>query len=220
VADDLARSLRVRGADLLARVGAGPRQRADDVVATLVDAYAEEHRGYHDQRHLAEVLDHVDLLAADASHPDLVRLAAWFHDAVYAASTRPGADEEASAGLAESELGGLGLRPGEVREVARLVRLTVSHDPAEGDADGAVLCDADLAVLARDDAGYAQYVAGVRHEYAHVPDGDFRAGRAAVLRALVAQPRLFRTPTGRARWEAAARRNVSAELAELVPPTD
>ncbi len=105
-----------------------------------------------------------------------------------------------------------------MREVARLVRLTASHDPAAGDTDGAVLCDADLAVLARDEAGYAQYVAGVRREYGHVPDAAFRAGRAAVLRSLVAQPRLFRTPSGFARWESAARRNVADELAQIADP--
>ena len=32
--------------------------------------------------------------------------------------------------------------------MARLVRLTVTHDPADDDRDGQVLCDADLAILA------------------------------------------------------------------------
>ena len=35
----------------------------------------------------------------------------------------------------------------ETAEVARLVRLTASHDPAPGDARGAQLVDADLAIL-------------------------------------------------------------------------
>ncbi|MFI5099205.1 MAG: metal-dependent phosphohydrolase [Actinomycetes bacterium] len=216
--DELRQALLSRGADLLARVGAGQHQPSGPVVEKLLDAYAEPHRGYHDLRHLAEVLDHVDLLAAEAAHPDLVRLAAWFHDAVYTASTTAGADEEASAQLAETGLTGLGVAAEDVREVTRLVRLTATHDPAAGDGDGAVLCDADLAVLARDEAGYAHYVDGVRREYAHVPDAAFRAGRAAVLRSLVSQPRLFRTPTGFARCESAARRNVTDELARIADP--
>jgi predicted metal-dependent HD superfamily phosphohydrolase len=78
-----------------------------------------------------------------------------------------------------------------------------------------VLCDADLAVLAGDPARYAAYADAVREEYAHVPDDAFRAGRAAVLSGLLAQQPLFRTPSGQASWEAAARVNVAAELAAL-----
>ncbi|MGZ4429945.1 MAG: HD domain-containing protein [Nocardioidaceae bacterium] len=205
-ADLLARWLAVAG-----RVGAGALAAA--VGRRLVDAYASPARGYHDLRHLDEVLAHLDELADEATDPDAldtVRLAAWFHDAVY--DGRPG-DEERSAELAWALLGPLGVPEGRVAEVARLVLLTATHDPADDDADGAVLCDADLAVLARDAEGYAAYVAGVRREYAHVPDAVFRAGRAAVLRDLATRDPLFRTPTGRARWEQAARHNLAGELA-------
>jgi predicted metal-dependent HD superfamily phosphohydrolase len=193
---------------------------ADDAVAAtgaeLVAAYASPERAYHDVRHLTEVLDHVDELAADAEHPDSVLLAAWFHDAVYdTAPPTPDASEQASAALAAEALQQLGVPDDVVARVARLVRLTATHDPEPDDRDGAVLCDADLAVLARDPDAYADYVAAVRREYAHVPDDAFRAGRAAVLQALLDQPTLFRTDEGRARWEAAARRNVAAEIVHL-----
>jgi predicted metal-dependent HD superfamily phosphohydrolase len=210
--------------DLCERVGA--HGDCSGVGRSLVDAYAGPDRAYHDVRHLAEVLEHVDALAGAAAAADLVRLAAWFHDAVYdthvgaqpaAGSSEEGAEssEERSARLATERLLGLGLDEADVTEVARLVRLTATHDPELGDADGAVLCDADLAVLARDPAGYAGYVAAVRQEYAHVPDPLFRTGRAAILRALLDQPQLFRTPTAAARWEARARANVTAELTTL-----
>jgi predicted metal-dependent HD superfamily phosphohydrolase len=210
-------ALAPRGRALLLRAGAVP-EAVDRLVEELLTAYAQPTRGYHDLRHLAEVLDHVDALEAEAAHPDAVRLAAWFHDAVYTASGAPGADEEASATLAQQRLVEAGVGDPTVAEVVRLVRLTTSHRPEAGDRDGAVLCDADLAVLARDPSGYAAYVAGVRREYAHVPEPDFRRGRAAVLRDLAAAPTLFRTRTGRERWEDAARHNLEAELAELTRP--
>ena len=59
---------------------------ADDVRAAgsaLLDRYAEPHRRYHSTAHLAEVLDRIDELRGSAAFPDLVRLAAWFHDAIY-----------------------------------------------------------------------------------------------------------------------------------------
>ncbi|MEV7615811.1 hypothetical protein [Streptomyces sp. NPDC089799] len=182
----------------------------------LLAAWAEPQRRYHTTVHLAAVLAHVDVLAGHAADVHAVRLAAWFHDAVY----RPdrSENEERSAVLAERALSELGVDAERTAEVARLVRLTVTHHPAPGDTNGEVLCDADLAVLAGGPDAYAAYVAAVRDEYSFVPEDAFRAGRAAVLRQLLDLPRLFRTPYGTARWEAAARRNLAAELATLIEP--
>jgi len=172
-------------------------------------AYADPARGYHDLLHLTEVLTHVDeLMVPDDPQRDAVLLAAWFHDAVYDGR---GDDEERSAQLAADSLGDSPLG----REVARLVRLTATHRPADEDHAGQVLCDADLGILAADPARYAAYTAGVRREYAHVPDTEFAAGRATVLRALLAKPTLFHTDRARERWEARARANIEAELAVL-----
>ena len=176
---------------------------------TLEAAYADPGRGYHDRQHLFEVLTHVDeLMSPDDLAREPVLLAAWFHDAVYDGR---GDDEERSAQLALSSLGDSPLG----REVARLVRLTATHRPEDDDHAGQVLCDADLGILAAEPDRYASYTRGVRREYAHVPDADFAAGRAAVLRDLLAKPTLFHTDPARERWEARARANVEAELARL-----
>lgn len=187
-------------------VAPDPAPYADNLLAR----WAEPQRRYHTTDHLAAVLDRVDELAAHADDPDVVRLAAWFHDAVY----RPdrSENEERSAALAERALPELGLDADRTAEVARLVRLTVTHDPAEGDRNGEVLCDADLAVLAGAPDQYAAYAAAVREEYGFVPDDAFRAGRADVLRQLLALPHLFRTPVGHDKWERLARRNLATEL--------
>ncbi|SES10868.1 HD domain-containing protein [Actinokineospora terrae] len=174
---------------------------------SLLDRWSEPHRRYHDLAHLDAVLSGVDLLAEHADDPDLVRLAAWYHDAVYRG--RPD-DEEQSALLAEAELPAAGLDAAAVAEVGRLVRLTAGHRTSPGDRNGEVLCDADLAILASD--GYDAYVAAVREEYRHVPEDAFRVGRAAVLRNLLALPNLYRTPLARERWEAVARENLRLEL--------
>ncbi|WP_338672017.1 hypothetical protein V1460_03340 [Streptomyces sp. SCSIO 30461] len=181
----------------------------------LLRRWSEPQRRYHTVDHLAAVLGHVDTLAAYAENADLVRLAAWFHDAVY--DPERSMNEERSARLAEKALPEAGLARRDTEEVARLVRLTVSHAAEDGDRNGAVLCDADLAVLASAPEGYAAYAAAVREEYGFVPDEAFRVGRADVLRHLLALPRLFRTPHGEREWEAAARHNLATEL-ELLGP--
>lgn len=163
--------------------------------------------GYHDLLHLAEVLDRLDVLAAVGADFDrpTVELAAWFHDAVYAAAAD---DEERSARWAERAL-----PPAYATEVARLVRMTLHHRPDDSDADACALSDADLAILAAPRERYDAYRAGVRADFAHLSDGEFRAGRHAVLTALAAGAWLFRTPQARDLWEADARGNLARELA-------
>ncbi|MBO4272272.1 metal-dependent phosphohydrolase [Microbispora triticiradicis] len=183
------------------------------LAAELAARWAEPHRRYHTTAHLRAVLAAVEPLAAQAADADAVRLAAWFHDAVY--DGRPGRDEERSAQLAQSRLPACGLPPARVAEVARLVRLTAGHTYEPGDANAAVLCDADLAILGAPPETYEAYTRAVREEYRHVPDDGFRAGRAAVLRALLGKPRLYGTPVGRDLWEDRARENMTRELADL-----
>ncbi|MFF0748186.1 hypothetical protein [Streptomyces sp. NPDC004267] len=185
----------------------------------LLSRWNEPQRRYHTAEHLRAVLDRIDELAdqgGEGGELELVRLAAWFHDAVY----RPdrSENEERSAALAEKALTEAALTPHEVTEVARLVRLTTTHDPDPGDLNGETLCDADLAILASDPDTYRGYTSAVRDEYSFVPDDAFREGRAAVLRQLLALPRLFRTPYGAAVWEERARANMERELGELTGP--
>ena len=178
--------------------------------AALLAAYADPRRGYHDLRHLTEVLDRLDELSEAGVGFDAtaVGLAAWFHDGVY--DGQPGA-EERSAAWAERALADTP----HAAEVARLVRVTETHDPSEDDIAAQALCDADLAILASEPPRYDEYVAGVRRDYATVSDRDFAAGRATVLRDLAGRDRLFHTPYARERWEPAARVNLASELAGL-----
>lgn len=185
-------------------VGRWPLDDLLEVRDELLAAYASEGRSYHDTRHLAEVLDRLDELSCDDV---VVRLAAWFHDAVYDAVA---GDEERSAVWAERAL-----PPELAGEVARLVRVTAAHDPAPDDLAGQQLCDADLAILASPLERYEEYARDVRREYAAVPDPDFALGREAVLTDLLKGPRLFHTDLARSLWEEPARANVAAELARL-----
>ncbi|TQJ25420.1 putative metal-dependent HD superfamily phosphohydrolase [Micromonospora sp. A202] len=195
--------------------GAGSGLTSTGAGEQLLARWREPHRHYHTVAHLTAVLDVVDEHADLAGRPDVVRLAAWFHDAVYDPRAAGDANERDSAALAESVLAGLGVPAPTAAEVRRLVLLTAGHTVAPGDPDGALLCDADLAVLAAPPADYDRYAAAIRREYAHVPEPAFRAGRAAVLTGLLALPALFRLPPLAARWEEPARDNVRRELAAL-----
>jgi predicted metal-dependent HD superfamily phosphohydrolase len=179
--------------------------------AALVAAWSEPHRRYHDLAHLAAVLGLVGELEG-AADPDAVRLAAWYHDVVYDPTRQD--NEQISAGRARAGLRGL-VPEDRVTEVERLVLLTAGHDPQPGDANGQVLCDADLAVLAGPPEAYVAYASAVRQEYGHLSDEEFTTGRIAVLESLLALPALYRTPEAARQWEQTARANLTAELTLL-----
>ncbi|AQP48160.1 hypothetical protein BW730_12295 [Tessaracoccus aquimaris] len=173
----------------------------------LLGRWREPHRHYHDVRHLAACLAALDDLGA-TQRP--VRLAAWFHDAVYEGVH--GSDEERSAALAEERLAGL-LDAAEAAEVARLVRMTAEHRPT--DAPSKLLSDADLSVLGQSPGRYHVYLRDVRLDYAHLDDETWRSGRRTVVQALLAADPLFHTQQGSALWAEAASRNLADELAGL-----
>jgi predicted metal-dependent HD superfamily phosphohydrolase len=188
---------------------------SEEAGAALLARYREAHRHYHDVEHLDEVLAVFDQLADLAADPEAVELAGWYHDAVYDPTAPAGDSERRSAELAVVELTAANVSPGIVDEVDRLVLLTAGHDVAGDDRNGAVLADADLAILGADPDRYARYAADVRAEYAHVPDDAWVTGRTAVLRGFASRPRLYRTERAHARFDAAARRNVAWELDRL-----
>jgi len=189
---------------------------ADDIDAgfdDLVERYGERHRRYHTIEHVATVLRTTESLAGLAADLPAVRLAAWYHDIVY--DPEQSGNEARSAVLAAAHLTGLSVPAETVQETARLIELTATHQVERTDRNGAVLMDADLWILAVSPDRYDRYRAGVRAEYANIDDRAFDAGRAAVLRRMLARPHIYCTRDFRAEREPRARWNLERELAEL-----
>lgn len=187
-----------------------PPEVARDVFADLAARHAEPWRAYHALGHVRSVLNELEGLPG-GSAPE-VRLAAWFHDAVY--DPRRGDNEARSADLAGDVLGPW-LAPDLTARVRTLILATRTHEPG-GDEPAAALLDADLAVLGSEPDVYAAYAAAIRREYAWVPWAAFREGRARVLRSFLTREHIYATGPGRARLEARARVNLHAELGRLL----
>jgi predicted metal-dependent HD superfamily phosphohydrolase len=195
-------------AELLARWN-GTLPGQEEICRNLIMRYHEPHRHYHTTKHLLNMLTMIDQLADDHDL-FLVRLAAWYHDAVYAIPEGQVSNEEASARLALRQLSRVGLEQEDLNQIARLVRLTETHLPGPRDPEGELLCDADLAILASNPGDYADYVAAVRAEYANVPEEEFLAGRLSALIPFVDRE-IFRTAKGRQLTDA-ARTNLATEI--------
>jgi predicted metal-dependent HD superfamily phosphohydrolase len=196
-------------------VGPNPAMPLDHLLDGLLARHREPHRRYHTATHVMWVLRHVDQLAAEGVAPtaDLaaVRLAALCHDAVYDPCRSD--NEAVSAELATRLAEEIGWPSDRASAVHRLVLCTATHRP--GADDEALLVDADLAVLGAMPKDYSAYVQGVRAEYAHVSDTDWKVGRAAVLHQFLDEPTVFHTEPMRRERESRARANLVAELATL-----
>ena len=199
-------------------VGAGAA--ADRWLDSVLTRHREAHRRYHDVRHVRWVIRHATELATDrrAAVPEIdldsIVAAAFFHDVIYD-PTAPG-NEAASAALAATALAELGWPADRVARVAGMIRGTAHHRVDDTTpVDAAVLYAADLGVLAADPAGYSDYVRNVRHEYRHVGDADWAAGRAAVLRSFLDRDAIYAPMLDLDAWERRARAHLAAELGAL-----
>ena len=179
--------------------------------------YAQPVRAYHHFGHAQAVLQHCAEVAAGPGwqQPAEAQLAALYHDAVYL----PGrSDNEAmSAELAGRQisrwLAGAGIH---IPTVVRLIELTARHGallPAHVDHDQALFLDCDMAILAAPWPVFAAYDAGIASEFRGVvPGWLFAWRRRAFLKALLKRPRIYLSDWGHARWDGAARTNLSRRL--------
>jgi len=192
---------------------------------SLLARWNEPHRRYHAETHLEDVLLSLNQLEVRGERiAPMTLLAAWFHDAIYTGAVPTGdhghSDEQASAELAAHELRGIGLDTTLSTQVSELILAT---DPASQHVSQhaphheplAHLLDADVSIFGAGDERYLHYANDVRAEYAHVPDPEFREGRARILDAYLDRATIYLRPTARALWEDRARANVRREIARL-----
>ena len=175
----------------------------------LVAAYAAPGRHYHNLAHIEDSL--AALTRVENLSPrerEILSAAIWWHDVVYDATRAD--NEELSAQLAETHV-----RKDIADEVGRLIRLTKTHDVARDDRLGAILISIDLSILGAEPARYDAYAAAIRQEFIHVPETDYRAGRARVLGQFAARPVIFPDAAFAARYDRQARENLARELASL-----
>ena len=183
--------------------------------AAVRAAYESPGRHYHAWSHIEACLGEFAGFAWD--RPRAALLALLFHDAVYVAGR--GDNEERSAELAHAAMRQWTDADEAERQAVRGMILATAHHHANAGApaDTSRLLDIDLAVLGASRDEYDRYAAGVRAEWTPqvVSPAEFIVGRVRFLQGLLAQARIYSTPSMRSRREAAARDNVAREIAQL-----
>ena len=178
----------------------------------LAAAYAEAHRHYHNQQHIAECLAELDGARHLASNPEAVEMALWFHDAVY--DPRAGDNEERSAAVAKRCLAEAALPGAFADRVSQLVMATKSHEVST-DADAAAVVDVDLSILGQPEERFLEYEAQIRQEYGWVPRIIFAPKRAKILENFLAREQIYATGWFHGKYEQQARRNLETSIRKL-----
>ena len=204
---------------LLARVPLSGGAKAE-----LSAMMASDERHYHGVGHLALLWRRHRLYAAaegmDAPEIEtLIACAIAYHDCVYERGRRDNEARSAEVWLRASAAAPLS-EP-DRNWVADTIRATADHlaypDPA---ADAPLrerarvwVLDLDLTPLGEADADFDRNTELLRLEVPHLTDAQYDAGRLGFLRKISAAPRVYRTPTLAAEFEAQARANFARQLA-------
>ena len=190
----------------------GGKGDPEAVHADLAARYSEPHRAYHTLAHVAECLTEFDGARDLATYPDEVELAIWFHDAVYDPHRHD--SEVQSAEMARRTALAADVRAASAKRVYHLI-LATRHQALPTDPDQQLIVDVDLASLALPWERFEENGRRIRQEYAHVPEPEFRTGRAAVLERLLRRPHIYATVPFRRRYEERARANLERRVSQL-----
>ncbi|MDO5034595.1 MAG: hypothetical protein Q4E01_04320, partial [Actinomycetaceae bacterium] len=98
--------------------------------------------------------------------------------------------------------------------VCELLHAVIGHDTSIDDVDATALIDATQYDLAATPQEYKRYRASLREEFSSLSDLEYFRARRRFVKMLLQRPQIFLSPAGAA-WEATARQNLEAELANL-----
>lgn len=157
----------------------------DHVRVLIIERHSEPHRHYHTLRHIELMLGQ---LPAGHHFAREMMAATLFHDTIYEPSRSD--NEELSLATFLSVAGEIAPdAPLDADLISAMILATKGHHFR--DEDGArdrainILLKADLSILWHPDPHvYEWYAAGVRQEYAFVPEDQFRTARAGILTSL------------------------------------
>jgi len=189
-------------------------RKASEIADLLIAKYTEKHRIYHNLTHISALSGYFAgcLLADEES----VRLAVWFHDAIYDPTMSN--NETESAALAVECLSELNFPSAKIERVKQMILATQTHDAQDLDEDGRLFLDADLGILGADAEVYKLYAQAIRMEYSFVPEALYREKRREILERFLEREFIYYTNgfrQFRQLKELVARANIANEIKEL-----
>ena len=190
----------------------GVAEPSTAVFEELVARYSEPHRRYHTIRHLDECFAKLEELRPEASHPEEIEVALWFHDAIY--DTKRQDNEAKSAAWARATASAANL-PADVGDRIHSLIMVTRHDAEPHEQDEKILVDVDLSILGESPERFDEYESQVPEEYSWVPAIVFRSERRKILQGFLMRASIFNTRKFIESYEERARANLERSLKRL-----
>ena len=188
-------------------------ERLSEIFDCLVQKYSEKHRFYHNLSHVNSLLGAAEDFKEKFADDRSVKLAIWFHDAVYEPKRTD--NEVQSARLAVQSLEKLEIPEKLIERTRRMILATEKHNAETMDFDGRLFLDLDLGILGADEKIYGEYKRAIRREYSFVPFFLYRRLRRRILENFLTREFLYFTREMREKFEKRARQNIANEIKEL-----
>ena len=179
--------------------------------------YNETQRAYHSLQHIQQLFLQFEQIKHQLHEPHIIALALYYHDVIY--DPRRSDNELKSAEYMVEALRCY-LSAEQCQHIYALIMITATHELHEcldkdTVSDAAYLLDMDLSILGTPWSEYEVYAQAVRQEYRHIANEDYRTGRIAVLKKLLAHPVLYLTAYYHNYFEVQARDNIKREISLL-----
>jgi predicted metal-dependent HD superfamily phosphohydrolase len=184
-----------------------------DPLKALKTLYDDPPRVYHNWNHAVACVS----LGVEYKLPPPAIMALFYHDCVYI----PGCglnEEESTVRLREhfSEDPPVNPKKSQLDLIAYLI-MSTKHEGVPGTLLEAYVRDIDMSILGQDEATFAAYDRAIRQENIRVPEEMYEEKRIAFLSGLFRKERIFYTSELHHAYEAQARFNISARIAQGSP---
>lgn len=208
--------------NLMAEVGT-PKEN-EIIYGDLIKCYNDPSRGYHNLEHIVSMLDEFEEVKHLARNPIAVKFAIWYHDAVYETqfkySERVPDNEARSTYRAEKDMDKLCI-PSEIKSLVcsgddlNGYILATRHGLTPTEIDPQIIVDLDLAILGKSQSIFDRYETGIRNEYLHVPEADYRSARLGILSRFLNRKQIYCTEFFQNRYESSAYANLRRSIWNL-----
>lgn len=153
---------------------------AKDFLNKVYQHKFENHRSYHDLRHIQECLALLRRTVSDRHVSpeafDEMAAALWFHDCIYDTVAK---DNEVQSSNAFGGFAG-DIQTDVVMSIKRMIELTQGHEFC-GEHKVNLVSDIDMAILGASKDRFDEYESCIRREYADIPDAVFYPARKQFL---------------------------------------
>lgn len=178
----------------------------------LNNFYSEQHRFYHNLKHVKNMLIELEDVKKQIKDVNPVKLAIWYHDAIY--NTQKHDNEEQSAVLAKNVCEENNFSKEFTSKVHNLIMAT-KHGEIPSDKDSKILIDLDLAILGKDSKIFQTYENNIRQEYVWVPKEIYKVERVKVLNQFLNRDSIYLTDHFKDKYENKAIKNLEWSINQL-----